>query len=416
MIDGLLARWRRRALSKYIETAHALFDRGDFAGAAAAYAKALAIEPGAAVSVNLGYSRLSLGEFDAAESSFRRALALEPGFAAALVGLGDVAAQNGAHQQALAQYDLALAGDPSLAVAHNNRAQSLFALGRTGDAWRDAEWRYKAPGSQALYPHRYAIPLWQGAPLQGRLLVHWEQGYGDIIQHLRFLPLLRGRVDDFAFECPPPLLHLVARMLPSSRLIEAGTGPAASTGFAAYLPLLSLPHVLGITGDALPRPPYLHADPERSKQLRGRWEQPGVRLIGIAWRGSNFDASRNAALADFAQLAGPGSRLVSLQKDINAQEAALLADLGAIDASDELSDFAATADVIGALDAVVCVDTAVAHLSGAMAKSTCLLLNEPCAVRWMLERTDTPWYSGTRLLRKQASKPWSGLIAGAADD
>jgi hypothetical protein len=412
MLRRLLAPWRRTENAANAR-AHALFDRGDYAAAAAAYSAAMTREPDPSACVNLGYCHLMLREHDAAGAAFGRALDLRPGFAAALVGLGDCAAQLGEHPRAVAYYDAALAQDPELAVAHNNRAQSLFAMGRTLEAWREAEWRYAAPGADALYPHRPALPRWQGEALPGRLLVHWEQGYGDIIQHLRFLPLLRGRVAAFAFECPPPLLRLAARLLAPEHLLEAQATAATNAGFAAYVPLLSLPHALGLPAEPLPPPPYLHGDGGRAHELRSRWAKPGVRLVGIAWRGSDFDASRNASLQDFAELSGADVRLVSLQKYVDARESALLADLGAVAAAGELDDFAATADAIAALDLVVSVDTAVAHLAGALDKPTCLLLNEPAAVRWMLGRGDTPWYPSTRLLRKSGSAPWVDLLTQA---
>ena len=151
--------------------------------------------------------------------------------------------------------------------------------------------------------------------------MHWEQGFGDIIQHLRFLPLLQGRAD-FAFECPPPLLRLARRLLPAECLIEAQGAAPSVADFAAYVPLASLPHVLGLSLKTLPRAPYLGGQPTpaiAAQLQRGARSEPD-RRVGVVWRASAFDLQRNATLEDFAPLARSGMRLVSLQKDAGAGE------------------------------------------------------------------------------------------------
>lgn len=430
MLKALIARWSGRAagsdqdatsqdatsLQTRLQQAHALFDRGEFQSAADIYATLAKQAPTAELLVNLGYAKFMHGDDGGSSKAFEQALSLRPGFAQALVGLGDLAARRNDHTVALAHYDRAIASDKSLAVAHGNRAQSLFAVGRTAEAWAESEWRHEAPGGRALYPHHYDLPRWDGRALQGKLLVHWEQGYGDIIQHLRFLPLLEQRGIDHVFECPPPLLRLVQRNLPA-HVIAAREQPADTTGIAAVAGLLSLPHLLGVDAAALPSPPYVQFDTSRRDSLRAAWSGDGALLIGIAWRGSAFDASRHATLDDFLAAASNESALrqrpmrwVSLQKDATPEERSLLSRLGAVDTSVELPDFAATADVIGALDGVISVDTATAHLTGALNQPLCLLLNEPAAVRWMLNRPDSPWYPTARLFRKQPAEPWAPLI------
>jgi tetratricopeptide (TPR) repeat protein len=396
-----------------MQSANELFEAGNFAEASRLYTALTARVPTPESWVNLGYCRMMLADSAGAIDAFAKAIALRPGFAPALVGLGDVAARLNNHVLALHNYDQALASDPSLPVTHNNRAQSLFALGRTIEAWQEAERRFETPDAKNLYPHRYELPRWTGAPIFGRLLVHWEQGYGDMLQHLRFLPLLEARGVDYVFECPPPLWALVARTVGRSRVVLATNQPADVQGFGAICGLLSLPYLLSADPDALPQPPYLITKAGQSENLRKKWladVEASTRLIGVAWHGSDFDRSRNAALADFSKLAGPGIRLVSLQKEVSPAEATLLAELGAVNVGAYLTDFAATAHVIGALDVVVSTDTAVAHLAGALARPVWLLLSEPAAVRWMLDRADTPWYPSARLLRKPGSAPWVTIL------
>ena len=401
------SRGSRATSSARMDEAHAHFDAGRFAAAAEAYAAAAARDPSAEVYVNLGYSRFLSGDARGAEGSFQRALAMNAGSAQACVGLGDIAAQAADHRLALDYYDRAAAIAPGLAVAHNNRSHSLMALGRLEEAWRESEWRFEAPGAEALYPHRYALPRWDGAPPSGRLLVHWEQGFGDIFQHLRFLHVLEERGIDFMFECPPPLLPLVTRSLRPGRAMEAQAAAADATGCTAACGLLSLPALLHIDAQAIPPPPYLVGDVLQGKRLLAGLRGGGRRRVGIAWRGSNFDPSRNAGLGDFSALHESGVEIVSLQKDVTAEEKERLSSISALDTSSLLTDFTATADIIAALDAVISVDTAVAHLAGALGRPLYILLNEQSAARWMLERADTPWYPSARLQRKTALEPWT---------
>ena len=419
MLRRLWTDWRAQPKTPGLQRAHALFDDGEFAAAAQAFAAVLREAPSATAWVNLGYCKIMLRDFSDARSAFGHALVLHPELAVARAGLGDIALHQSNHALALRHYDAALSSDAGLALVHHNRAQSLFALGRVAEAWRESEWRYQTPDAKNLYPHQMSIPRWKGETRPGRLLVHWEQGYGDIIQHLRFLPMLDDRVEEYAFECPPPLLRLLARSLPAGKIVEASTQIAGGAPFLAYVPLLSLPYVLGIDAGALPNKPYLHGQTKQADSLREHWSQAestraGACLTGMVWRGSDFDPTRNAELRDFAVLATPGVRLVSLQKELGSSERDQLDTLNAVDASPLLVDFAATADAIAALDLVVTVDTAVAHLAGAMGKPVLLLLNEPCAVRWMVAGERTPWYPSMHLVRKRAEESWAGLLNQAA--
>lgn len=395
--------------------ADSLFDAGEHAAARVAYAQLISTESTPELLVNRGYCELALGDSAAARASFQAALARAPQFAPARVGLGDIAAQKNRHTEALRCYDSALELNGALLIARNNRAQSLLALGRLEEAWRENETRFALPNAATLYPHRLALPRWDGTA-DKRVLVHWEQGFGDIVQHLRFLPAMAARSQGCAFECPPPLLALARRMPGAPALIEARNQPPQTADFDCHAPLLSLPFLLGMSAKTLPHPPYLATDAARASALRAGWETEGKHLVGIAWRASSFDPRRSLALDQlleaFTPLAGR-VRLVGLQKDISAQEGALLLQNGGIDAGSGFGSFDDTATALAALDTIVCVDTAVAHLAGALARPTLLLLNEPAAVRWMLDRNDSPWYPSVRLLRKGAGDDWEALLRRA---
>ena len=368
----------------------------------------------AAILSNLGLVWQALDQIEKAAGAFEDAVRINPKLAPAQIGLANICARQGSYANALQHYDLALQSDPGSAIAHTNRALCLEAVGRIEEAWAESEWRYAIPAATSLYPYRYTKPRWKGEPLQGStLLVHREQGLGDIIQYLRFLPLL-GRLEGrVVFECPTEILPLVAPQ-DHLRLLPAETHPVSEEAFDCYVPLLSLPHMLGCgIRDLAAMCPYVFAGKsgENRFSLRCRGERFRV---GFVWSGSSFETTRNAALADFLPLLDLKACLISLQRDVDESEAARLSELGIENAGAAVRDFGDTRDAMHALDAVVTVDTAVAHLAGAMAKPTWLMLNTPAAVRWMVDRTDTPWYPTTRIRRKSDGQTWQDMIAAVA--
>jgi hypothetical protein len=369
----------------------------------------------AGILANLGIAWQGLNQIERATAAFEEAVRTSPNLAPAQIGLANMYALRGHHPEALEHFDLALSIDPTSAIAHTNRGLSLQAVGRLEEAWEEFEWRYATPDANSFYPHRYAKPRWRGEPLHGRtLLVHREQGLGDVIQHIRFLPLLGRFGGRVIFECPEPILPLISPK-PELECITAGPGPVAEELFDCYIPLLSLPHVLKRRLQDLPAMcPYV-----ASKS--GVGSRPGARgtrglKVGFTWSGSVFDRTRNALLQDFLGLLSLDVPLVSLQKDVDVLEARLLTEVGVQNNGSSFRHFGDTRDAIDDLDAVVTVDTAVAHLAGAMAKPTWLLLNEPAAVRWMTNRADTPWYPTMHICRRHKGDLWAQLVAVAASE
>jgi len=403
MLRSLLGRAKRGRDAEHLRTeANALFDAGSHAEAGALYQRVLALRDDPRARVNLGYCLLLGGSGHQAEEQFRAALAHPETASNARIGLGDSAAARGDHAAAVAQYREAIGLQPDAAVAHNNLALSLTALGEFEEAYREAEWRYALNDTRALFPHSVALPRWQGEPLGAqRLLVHWEQGFGDIIQHLRFLPMLRERGVDFVFDCPPPLLPLARCVTGRNELRGARADGVDVTGFDCAAPLLSLPRLLGTGWSTLPRAPYVSADSARVEALRAAWSLSGRRLAGIAWRSSAFDPSRNFGLATLLEALGSDAvRCVALQVDVSAEERVALAAHDAVEGLNAAPDFGESAAAIAAVDFVLTVDTVIAHLAGAMGRPTWVMLNEPAAVRWMTGRDDSPWYPSMRLIRR----------------
>lgn len=405
------------SLSSLRSDADRLFDSGDFASALQKYAMLARSAPSPGLMVNVGYCHLMLDNASAAAISFEAALDAAPTLVQAWVGLGDAAAAINDHVKAVGCYDAALRHDQGMAVARNNRAQSLTALGRLAEAWRDAEARYSTPGASSLYPHALPLPRWDGAAGK-RVLVHWEQGYGDIVQHARFLPLLPGQCASCAFECPPPLAALFRRSFPTLPMIVATNDAPDTAAFDCVAPLLSLPVLLGADARNLPPTPYLRSNRNAAASDGMRPGRTGQIRVGIVWRASAFDTRRSLSLAQLLAALSTADRhalrLVSLQHAPSADERSLLAQAGAVDAGSTLHDFDATARAIEDVDLVITVDTVVAHLAGALDHPVWLLLNEPAATRWMLERRDSPWYGSMRIFRKPATGAWAHLLADVA--
>lgn len=400
-----------------LNTAHQLFDDRKYKEAAHAY-DSLVRRPKdvARNTVNRGYCELMMGELETAHASFLLAAKLDPKLAQAQVGLGDVFARQAQHIQAVDAYTRSIQLQPGFATAHTNRAQSLTALGRLAEAWADAEFRFSLPNHMSIYPHTLALPQWDGRK-HGRIFVHWEQGFGDIIQHLRFLSVASQRGHKLCFECPPQLATLVRRMENAPDLIEATEYSPSTKGMDFKVGLLSLPHLLSCNEYDLGTSPYLRVD--TNKKLMFQTMRVDVQLphIGIVWR-SNIDDAHSAPLEwllNCAQRVSRPLQLVSLQGDVDSTEAALLERYGCMNVGSKLSDFDDIAAAISAMDTIISVDAPIAHLAGALGSPTHLLLSEPCATRWMLARADTPWYQNMKLLRKRANDHWQPLLTQALE-
>jgi len=399
----------------------ALRELGDFAGAEACCRAALRLEPDyAEARNNLGAVLAQLGRLEEAEGCWREALRLNPQYAAAHNNLGSVLASLRRPREALAHFARALAISPDYVGAHCNLAVAHLLLGDFENGWREDEWRWLAP----VHPRRFAQPLWTGEEIGKRVLfLHNEQGFGDTIQFCRYAPLAaaKGRV---ILAIPRQLGRLLSSLHGVERVIVEGD---QLPDFDLHCPLLSLPRAFGTRLETIPASvPYLAAPAGQVTAWRQRLaELPGLR-VGLAWA-SNPHSSQTAAAAmdrrrksmaldQFARLAGvQGVSFVSLQKgEAAGQTLAPPPGLAIRDWTTELEDFADTAALIEALDLVISVDTAVAHLAGALAKPVWLLNRFDACWRWLLDRDDSPWYPSLRQFRQSAPGDWDSVIARAA--
>jgi hypothetical protein len=320
-------------------------------------------------------------------------------------------AEQGRLAEAATCYEQALHLKPDYADAHLNLAYSWFFRGDLEAGWPEYEWRWKRRG----FPQpSFRQPLWDGSSLQGQtILLFAEQGLGDTLQFIRYAPLVRQHGATVIVQCQEPLLRLLATCAGIHRLVPEG---CALPPFDVQAPLLSLPRILRTTLATIPaKVPYLSVDPGLSTHWQRRLSDVEGFKVGIVWQGNPEqarDRRRSVPLLAFTPLAViPGVRLVSLQKGAGRAQLPDLADrLGLLDMTDRLKDFADTAALISQLDLVITVDTAVAHLAGALGVPVWLALASSADWRWLLEREDSPWYPSMRLFRQSTWGDWAGVF------
>jgi Tfp pilus assembly protein PilF len=399
----------------------ALTDLGQHEQAIAAYRQAVRLQPESAeVHYNLGVALQRRGQLDEAVAANRQAVRLKPDLAKAHGNLGVALKANGQLDEAIASYRQVIRLKPDDARAHNNLALALLTRGDFQQGWEEHEWRWKCKEFPSP-PRNFAQGQWDGRPLENRtLLLHAEQGLGDAIQFIRYLPLVCRRGGRIIIECQAELQRLFQAIAGGCQIVARGQPLPA---FDLHCPLLSLPRVFGANLANIPNiVPYLHADAGDAGRWRRRLgdDSPLVK-VGLAWSGNpahRHDHNRSMNLAKLAPLAQvSGVRFFSLQKGEAAAEAKTPpAGMELVDWTEELKDFADTAALIANLDVVVAVDTAVVHLAGAMGKPVWTLLPFVADWRWLRERPDSPWYPTMRLLRQKSLGDWGDVIQRIAQD
>ncbi|HVT87535.1 MAG TPA: tetratricopeptide repeat protein [Tepidisphaeraceae bacterium] len=419
-IDDAIAA-QRRALSLHAEYPEALNNLGnlllgkrDFAAAIEMLQKALALRPHYPEGLNnLGNAFREMGRIDSALDCFHRAISLRPQFAPAHLSLGASLIDKGEIRQAISHLRQAIAIEPDSAEAHHNLGAALLLMGDFENGWIEYEWRLRM--KKVLKSNQqFSRPIWNGEPLNGRkLLIRAEQGFGDTIQFCRFIPMIAKQAGKLAGICPPELIKL----LRCFEDVEWRTTGDSLPDFDVHCSLMSLPRILKTTEATIPsHVPYLKVDPILSSRWRKRLNAlPGMK-VGLAWAGRSEharDRERSISPTAFKPLMSlPNIQGFSLQKvDGISAISSLASDLNLIDWTNELNDFADSAALIDNLDLVITVDTAIAHLAGALGKKCWTLLPFAPDWRWMLARDDSPWYPTMRLFRQPAIGDWNSVIS-----
>jgi Flp pilus assembly protein TadD len=361
----------------------------------------------------LGLVLAELGEIEAAISHLRQAVAIDPVPAAGWSNLGMLLKIERRFDEAIAAHDAAVLRAPEDPQIRVNRAVALLQAGRMTEAWRDYEWRLRQPGHTRL-PLARLLPDIAGLDLSGRtVLITHEEGFGDTLQFVRYVPLLAARGARVVLAVPRELERLLGGLAGVSEMCPFG---ATLPRFEYHCPVFSLPRAFGTTMETIPgETPYLSVDPG----LASKWERrlpSGGRRVGLVWAGqarpwlpgfSTLDGRRSAGLAAFAPLTGtPGVCFLSLQIWPAAAQTPP-AGLVLHDPMPAVDDFADTAAIIAGLDLVVSVDTAVVHLAGALGKPVFLLDRYDNCWRWFSGREDSPWYPGLRIFRQERLGDWA---------
>lgn len=365
----------------------------------------------------LGNALAALGRHGEALPRFERAVGLDPKFALAWLGLGTTHHALGAHAAAIRAFDQTLRLRPDLASAHLNRAMTRLTLGDFTRGLPEYEWRLKT----ASQPAEPAVPRWNGEPVEAStLLIHAEQGFGDTLQFVRCVPLAAQRAARVVLEVQPQLLPLLTPAAEAWRVTLIPKG-APRPPVDLHCPLLSLPLALGMHMDTIPAPtPYLSVPAAYGRKWRGSLGGHAKRKIGLAWSGRlQQNENRTMPVAALEPLfALDNIDWIVLQPDLSELERAVLEahpraqSIHRFDT--RIADFADTAAIVERLDAVVSIDTSIAHLAGALRKPLWLMLPFAADWRWFVDASDSPWYPGTRLVRQAQPGEWASVVETVA--
>lgn len=364
-----------------------------------------------------------LGRYEEALAAGQRAATLAPNDPHCHHNLGVLHYHRLELEQAIAAAERAIALDPNMAGAHFGIAEASLLRGDFKRGWEEYEWRFRLANAPQLMPPTDR-PQWNGEPLGNEtLLLIADQGYGDVIQFARYTRWATERCASVAVACSTELRPVISQ-LPGVGTIFTHWERAPK--FAAYIPLSGLPRLAGTDLDTIPREPmpYLRAPADRLDAWAERLDAlvpRGTRRIGIAWAGRpthHNDRNRSTTLATFAPLSNlPGVTLLSLQKGASQAEIgrywgrAPLISLGP-----EIRDFGDTMAIVERLDLVVTVDTSLAHIAAAMAKPVWTMVPYAPDWRWLLDRTDSPWYPSLRLFRQARPREWEPVMARIVEE
>jgi len=388
--------------------------QGNFQEAIEFFRRAIAVrESQAAFHFGLGSSLQAEGRHREAAAACRDAVALDPVHSEAHELLGCALSSLRDRKRAIAAFDGALRINPEFVSAHCNRGLALLSLGDYARGWEEFEWRWQRPEYQTLRK-LFSQAWWDGSDPDGRtILLFAEQGFGDAIQFIRYAPVLASRGARVVVDCHPPLQALFRQVYGVTRVLE---NDAEVARYALCCPLMSLPRFLGTRLESIPAEvPYLAAAADYAAKWRAKMTVARTFRVGLVWAsnpGTGYAWHKSVPLEMFAPLARiEGVTFYSLQTGFPAQHAAQISsDLDLIDLSAGLHDFSDTAGLISNLDLVISVDTAVAHLAGAMGKTIWTLVPENADWRWGDEGEGSAWYPTMRLFRQQADGDWSGVV------
>jgi tetratricopeptide (TPR) repeat protein len=406
---------------------NAYFNRGlahyglkQFEAAITSYGQAIALKPDDADAYyNRGVALSALGKLEAAVADYDNALQLKPSHVEIYVNRGIALKGLGRLNEAQASYDKALSLEPNNVKGHWNQALLRLLQGDFARGWEEYEWRWQLD-TELSWVNALPQPLWLGSEsLAGKtILLHSEQGLGDTIQFCRYAKLVAELGAKVILIVPQPLVDLLKRLDGVTQVVAKGS---ALPPFDYHCPLLSLPLAFKTELKSIPSPRhYLTSDAGRVAHWQTRLAEKNRARVGLVWCGSTTqknDPNRNILLAEIIPHLPKHFQYVSLQKEVrDADRQTRLSHPDILHFENELNDFGDTAALCELMDIIISVDTSVAHLAGALGKLVWILLPFDPAWRWLLDRTDNPWYTSAKLYRQNRIGDWQSTFQQVKDD
>jgi tetratricopeptide (TPR) repeat protein len=355
---------------------------------------------------NRGNLLQELERFEEALESYDTAIALRPDYAETYSNRGVVLRNMMQFEESAASFDRALLLKPDHAEAIWNKALLHLLLGEFEIGWRGYEARKRT--KRAAGSRSFAKPLWLGdADISGKtLLIHWEQGFGDVIQFSRYVTLCQETGARVLFAPQRALQTLMRGLDAKVPIVDVDSDVLL---FDFHCPLMSLPLAFKTELATIPPPSYISADEEKIAAWAHRLGKKTKPRVGVVW-GTTGLQLKSVPLERFGRLFDPRIQFVSLQKLLSEAERDYLDRADVVHPGEMLFDFSDTAALCRLMDLVICVDTSVAHLAGALSTPVWVLIPQTCDWRWMLDREDTPWYPSMRLFRQQVRSDWDGVL------
>ena len=402
----------RQYVDAYSNLGNAYRRAGKFDAAIKSFERALKLNPAFVQALgNMGNTFLDMGRLEDSEKAYRDGLDLIPDQPDLYYNLGRALYEQGRWDDAEESFRKTLSLNHAYPLAHWNLSHVMLLNGRFREGWLEYEWRWHCPGFTTQIP-KFEQPRWDGKDISGKtLLVHAEQGFGDTIQFVRYLPGLSASGCRVIFLCQPELTRLLLDISGISQIVTEWT---ALPEFDLHTPLMSLPMLLGMNEETESPSSFPYLTPPADN--RSALSHSGGMRVGLVWAGReshSAEAKRSLDLAALKPLTEvTGCRFFSLHEDDRSEELAAAGMTDVVtDLSGQLSDFGDTARVIAELDLVIGVDTAVVHLAGALNVPVWTMLAKIGDWRWMLEREDTPWYPTMRLFRQAERDDWAPVIS-----
>ena len=380
-----------------------------------AYEKSIGLDPqNPDPLLNMGNLFHEMGQFDRSKRSYQRILDRAPQHHRALNNLAKLYHDWGKLELALSFYDRCIQDNPDYAEARFNRSVLLLTMGEFKSGWQEYEWRFRRSNWANIYPHRLRSPRWQGQAYQGqKLLVHCEQGMGDVLQFFRYLPLVKQLGGTLILEVHEPLVPLLGPQPCIDEIVTFDLNQPPTVRHDMHTPLLRLPEIFKTRLDSIPTSiPYIEPAGRRAMPVK-QYVKKGRINIGLVWASSALNPRRNLPIDQCRRwFQNPDYHFVSLQMGGASGQISRLRGISSTitHLGHTLKNFNDTAQIVASLDLVITVDTATAHLAGAMGTPLWVLLPFNADWRWGSHGDSCPWYPGARLFRQSVMNQWDTVV------